>query len=1125
MLSVDINENGSLRRLNFGDIAVNLYPGSEMEGGCANVYLRCGVNADGSAVEHIALLGPRSLTRFSEVSRDQGLTRVSLMGTGVWHDLHYRIALVLSADSPAWFWHVSIENTGRRAQDLDLILAQDIALAPYAAVRINEFYVSQYVDHTALVHGTRGVVVASRQNQRVDGRCPWSIIGSLRRGSAFATDALQFYALAARSGAAPVALLHGLPSRRRQHEHSMVAIQDERLRLDAGERVDAGFFGGVMADHPAATSAIDLAAVDAVLALPEASAHAASGLRQKVFQQPARSLFSAAPLLQAQELTNAELVAIFGAERAHEELDEHGKLLAFFYGADRHVVLRAKERRVLRPHGHLLRTGNRLTPDERALTSTTWMGGVFNSMVTQGHVNFNRLLSTVRGYLGLFRAHGQRVFVELDNQWHLLDLPSAFEMTPGACRWIYRHAAGTIEVRSHIPSQTLNNPHELALDIRIGSGEATRFLISHHIALDGDDGNATGPVRWSQTADGIALAPAAASELGQRFAGGDFLISAAAGTHFERLGGDELLFSDGRSRQQPYFCVITAPAVSVGLKLRGRLIVESHGDSPAVDWREEVLSLALRVTPLAGSVLADAAARIERIVPWFRHNALIHYLAPRGLEQYTGGGWGTRDVCQGPVELLLACGSTAAVRDLLLRVFGAQNPDGDWPQWFMFFTAQRHIRANDSHGDVVFWPVLALAQYLIASADATLLEERVSFFAATSAGESATVGQHLQRALSLIERRLIAGTALAAYGHGDWNDSLQPADPAMREQMCSVWTVTLHYQTLTTLARALRLIGRAAEAMRLEENASAVRRDFQRLLLIDGVLPGYARFDAGKIRYLLHPRDASSGVRYSALAMIHAILEDMLDVDQARAHLALIDEHLIGPDGIRLFDRPLPYRGGPQRFFQRAESATFFGREIGLMYMHAHLRFAQALAHLGEADRFFKALCQVNPIGLKEIVPQATLRQSNCYYSSSDAAFDDRYQASEQYDRVAAGAIPLDGGWRVYSSGAGIALKLIVQHFLGLRFDADVVCVDPVIPAALNGLRVTTTLLHRPLILVYEIGVAGCGVKSVILNGKELSFQYESNPYRQGGARVDRKDFIASLAPGVNALRICLGNR
>ena len=69
---------------------------------------------------------------------------------------------------------------------------------------------------------------------------------------------------------------------------------------------------------------------------------------------------------------------------------------------------------MLRPHGHILRTGDHLVPDEASLTSTVWMAGVFHSMVTQGHVSINRFLSTTRSYLGLLRCGGQRVFVELD---------------------------------------------------------------------------------------------------------------------------------------------------------------------------------------------------------------------------------------------------------------------------------------------------------------------------------------------------------------------------------------------------------------------------------------------------------------------------------------------------------------------------------------------------------------------------------------------------------------------------------------------------------------------------------------------------------------------------------------
>jgi cellobiose phosphorylase len=152
------------------------------------------------------------------------------------------------------------------------------------------------------------------------------------------------------------------------------------------------------------------------------------------------------------------------------------------------------------------------------------------------------------------------------------------------------------------------------------------------------------------------------------------------------------------------------------------------------------------------------------MLPWYTHNALVHYLSPRGLEQYSGGGWGTRDVCQGPVEMLLALGHLPPIRDILLRLMRMQNTDGDWPQWFMFFERERGIRAGDSHGDIVFWPLLVLAQYLLASGDAGVLEETLPFFdpRGAAAGEQATLWQHVQRALALIERRVIAGTALPA---------------------------------------------------------------------------------------------------------------------------------------------------------------------------------------------------------------------------------------------------------------------------------------------------------------------------------------------------------------------------
>ena len=78
-------------------------------------------------------------------------------------------------------------------------------------------------------------------------------------------------------------------------------------------------------------------------------------------------------------------------------------------------------------------------------------------------------------------------------------------------------------------------------------------------------------------------------------------------------------------------------------------------------------------------------------------------------------------------------------------------------------------------------------------------------------------------------------------------------------------------------------------------------------------------------------------------------------------------------------DRPLKYKGGIQTIFQRAESSTFFGREIGLMYMHEHIRFAESLAITGRAEDFVKALRQAIPINYKDVVNYKFLTNQKKY--------------------------------------------------------------------------------------------------------------------------------------------------
>jgi len=221
-------------------------------------------------------------------------------------------------------------------------------------------------------------------------------------------------------------------------------------------------------------------------------------------------------------------------------------------------------------------------------------------------------------------------------------------------------------------------------------------------------------------------------------------------------------------------------------------------------------------------------------------------------------------------------------------------------------------------------------------------------------------------------------------------------------------------------------------------------------------------------------------------------------------------------------DRPLRYKGGIQTIFQRAESSTYFGREIGLMYMHEHLRYAESLARTGKADDFLKALRQAIPVGYRDVVPCGDIRQANCYYTSSDVVFKNRFEADERYDEINTGKLALRGGWRVYSSGPGIYIGLVVSRLLGLRVEAGNIIIDPVMPHSLDGLSASMDLLGRTVTWKYAVKEGDFGPKTVSVNGKTVPFTYEPNSYRNGGAVIPRDQFLALLNEQGNTVDIRL---
>src|SRR3981081_3751050 len=129
-LSLEPNRDGGARRIGFGGVAVNLFMGNGMEPSPANVWLRL---HRGENVEAVPLLGPQSPLRRQASAEGFG-------ASGEWQGVHGELPRALSWDRPAWCWQVRLGNRSQEELRADLIFGQDLALASYGAVRLNEYY-------------------------------------------------------------------------------------------------------------------------------------------------------------------------------------------------------------------------------------------------------------------------------------------------------------------------------------------------------------------------------------------------------------------------------------------------------------------------------------------------------------------------------------------------------------------------------------------------------------------------------------------------------------------------------------------------------------------------------------------------------------------------------------------------------------------------------------------------------------------------------------------------------------------------------------------------------------------------------------------------------------------------
>ncbi|MDM5317429.1 amylo-alpha-1,6-glucosidase [Fictibacillus sp. b24] len=1090
--------SGDVFEASYNDTMINQWMSNPIDGSLNNLYLRL-FKEDG--IQAVPLLGSKSE---STVSHNNS----SVFWEGTYQDVSYKVTFTLS-ESGIWFWIVELNGSDVKA---DIIYGQDVGLAHRGAVRTNEAFTAQYVDHKVFEDDALGFVVCSRQNQPNGKAFPYLQQGSLTKARGYVTDGFQFFGTSYKETDTPEALYQeNMPNEVYQYEFAYIALQSEIIELDGKQQFV--FYGCFKEDHPEAVSSVEFR-TEIEEAWNKVQNHT-NKETTKLEKVKRNDEFDGT--LQTADLSLEEVKSLF-PERILEEY-EGDTLLSFFTPTYEHIVLKEKERIVERPHGHILVTGNNVKLKEETITTTSYMYGIFNSQLVVGNTSFHKMLTNARNALNVMKTSGQRIYVELQGKLQLLTMPSLFEMGFNYTRWYYK----TEDEMFIITNFTTIDTPEIELQVRAVSGKQYRFVVTNQVSMNNQEYEVA--YKMEKEDNILSFFADDSSDSSKTYENLSYRMK-VAGT--EMTVKDETIFGENIDSGSASLVVCDlAPATEWTLTVQGLIdgkelpFTEKNAETEIERYREFIRHTNRNFRLTKDGKETHDLQKMNALAHWYTHNMLIHYSVPHGLEQYGGAAWGTRDVCQGPAEYFLATQHYDAVKEILFTVYSHQYEEtGNWPQWFMFDQYFK-IQQEESHGDIIVWPLKAVTDYLAATNDFDILKEKLPYTTNCDFGfteKKATLLEHIEKQIDYMKANFLHDTHLSSYGDGDWDDTLQPANPQLKKFMVSSWTVALTYQVMTQFSSLLKKVDKdqAAELGSLAEN---IKSDYQKYMLSTDVIPGFVYMEnADEPKLMLHPSDNTTGINYRLLPMTRSMIAELLTPEQAEAHLNLIMDTFYCPDGVRLMDKPAHYKGGVSTHFKRAEQASNFGREIGLQYVHAHIRFVEAMAKLGKSEEVWSGLEKINPVMIQEKVPNAERRQSNAYFSSSDGDFKTRYEAQDRFGELKDGKAKVKGGWRIYSSGPGIYFNQLISNCLGIRPHGEQLIIDPVLSEDMHGLEMQYMLDEKPVTFVFH--KRSKETKSLFVNGQEVESEMYENLYRDGGVVVNRSEFVKKLSADVNTVEI-----
>jgi len=418
---------------------------------------------------------------------------------------------------------------------------------------------------------------------------------------------------------------------------------------------------------------------------------------------------------------------------------------------------------------------------------------------------------------------------------------------------------------------------------------------------------------------------------------------------------------------------------------------------------------------------------------WLPYQTLCCRMWARSAFYQSSGAFGYRDQLQDSGSLL-ALDPSFTRRQILLHA-RHQFVEGDVLHWWHAEPIGRGLRTRFS--DDLLWLPLLTCDYLIATGDDAVLDERVSYLRGPllaeghdenyltpePAGEDGTLYDHCCRT---IDRSLVTGAhGLPLMGTGDWNDGMSRVGREGRGE--SVWVGFFLYRILGAFIPLCESRGDKGRTGRYEEH----RRKLLAALNDGG-------WDGEWYRRAYYDNGAPLGSKESdeckidTLAQSWAILSKAAPDDRANLAMGAMERELISEQEglIRLLTPPFVNTPNDPGYIKGYVAGV---RENGGQYTHAACWAVQAIAEHGQNNKALRLWEMLTPISHSRTPEAADLYKVEPYAVAADV-----YGAPPHVGR---------GGWTWYTGSAGWMYRVALESILGLRVEKGTILVlKPCIP-------------------------------------------------------------------------------